>query len=75
MTALSRPLRAATVMWPPAVLLAAAVVLPWIPAPAQAPAVADGVRTAVTITAVLGLVLRREPYVMASVHDALSKRP
>jgi hypothetical protein len=74
-TALSRLLRATTVVWPPAVLLAAPVVLPWILAVAQAPTAADEVRATLIITAVLGLVLRREPYVRASIVNALSKAP
>jgi hypothetical protein len=56
-----------------AALLAAAVALSWIPAVAQAHAVADGVRVTLVITAVLGLVLPRESSARASILDALSK--
>jgi hypothetical protein len=72
-TALSRLRRASAAVWPPAVLLAAAVALPWIPAVAQAPAVANEVRVTLIITAVLGLVLPRESDARASILDAFNK--
>ncbi|MGW2823025.1 hypothetical protein ACWC24_18850 [Streptomyces sp. NPDC001443] len=72
-TVLSRLRRVAAAVWSPAVLLAAAVALPWIPAVAQAPAVADGVRVTLVITAVLGLVLPRESSAKASILDTLGK--
>ncbi|WP_432070039.1 hypothetical protein [Streptomyces sp. AA1529] len=72
-TALSRLRRTAAAVWPPVVLLTAAVALPWIPAVAQAPDVADGVRVTLIITAVLSLVLPRDSSAKASILDALSK--
>ncbi|MGA5363926.1 hypothetical protein [Streptomyces purpurascens] len=72
-TALSRLRRVAAAVWPAAVLVAAAVALPWIPAVAQAPAVADGVRVTLIITAVLGLVLPRESSAKTSILDAFDK--
>lgn len=72
-TTLSRLRRTAATIWPPAVLLTAAVALPWIPAVAQAPDVADGLRVTLIITAVLSLVLPRDSSAKASILDALSK--
>ncbi|MGV9696886.1 hypothetical protein ACWDTR_14135 [Streptomyces sp. NPDC003470] len=72
-TALSRLRRTTAAVWPPVVLLTAAVALPWIPAVAQAPDVASGVRVTLIITAVLSLVLPRDSTAKTSILDALGK--
>ncbi|GGX89891.1 hypothetical protein [Streptomyces anandii] len=72
-TALSRLRRTAAAVWPPVVLLTAAVALPLIPAVAQAPDVAGGVRVTLIITAVLSLVLPRDSSAKASILDAVGK--
>jgi hypothetical protein len=70
-TALSRLRRTAAAVWPPVVLITAAVALPWIPAVAQAPDAANGVRVTLIMTAVLSVVLPRDSSAKASILDAL----
>ncbi|MFF4710115.1 hypothetical protein ACFY2V_01695 [Streptomyces eurythermus] len=72
-TAFSRLRRTAAAVWPPIVLLTAAIALPWIPAVAQAPDVAGGVRVTLIITAVLSLVLPRDSSAKAAILDTLGK--
>ncbi|MEU7564305.1 hypothetical protein [Streptomyces eurythermus] len=73
MTTLSRLRRTAAAVWPPVVLLTAAIALPWIPAVAQAPDVANGVRVTLILTAVLSLVLPRDSSAKTAILDALNK--
>ncbi|MFE7568504.1 hypothetical protein ACFU76_16335 [Streptomyces sp. NPDC057539] len=72
-TALSRLRRTAATLWPPVVLLAAAIALPWIPGVEQAPALVNGLRVTLVVTAVLGLALPRESAARTSILDALGK--
>ncbi|MEW2509066.1 hypothetical protein [Streptomyces sp. NPDC046870] len=72
-TALSRLRRTAAAVWPPVVLITAAVALPWIPAVGQTSDVANGVRVTLIMTAVLSVVLPRDSSAKASILDALSK--
>ncbi|MFE4373982.1 hypothetical protein ACFRMN_38275 [Streptomyces sp. NPDC056835] len=72
-TALSRLRRTAVALWPPVVLLAAAIALPWIPGVEQAPALMNGLRVTLVVTAVLGLALPPESAARTSILDALGK--
>ncbi|THA75534.1 hypothetical protein E6R60_15735 [Streptomyces sp. A0642] len=70
-TALSRIRRVAGAVWTPTVLFAAAIALPWIPGLTQAPALVDGARVTLVITAVLGLVLPRDASGRSAAIDAI----
>ncbi|MFI6086043.1 hypothetical protein ACIBBB_34745 [Streptomyces sp. NPDC051217] len=72
-TALSRLRRTAVALWPPVVLLAAAIALPWIPGVEQAPALVNGLRVTLVVTAVLGLALPPESAARTSILDVLGK--